>query len=48
MDDLRTNDAEPFILKKLENHNVKDFPFEDSEKEKDREIYKGNINRINF
>ncbi|KAL4470269.1 hypothetical protein ABPG74_011880 [Tetrahymena malaccensis] len=40
MDDLRTNDSEAMILKKLENHHAKDFPFEDPEKEKDKEIYK--------
>ncbi|EWS75960.1 transmembrane protein, putative (macronuclear) [Tetrahymena thermophila SB210] len=40
MDDLRTNDSEAMILKKLENHHARDFPFEDPEKEKDKEIYK--------
>ena len=45
MDDLRTRDQEAIILRRLENHSVKDFPFEEAESVKEKEIYKGKNNR---
>lgn len=41
MDDLRTNDSEAAIMKRLENHCPRDMPFDDHDNGKDREIYKG-------
>lgn len=42
MDELRTNDAEAAIMKRLESHSVKDMPFDDNEH------YKGSRNHIIF